>query len=96
MKYHGPYHDSSGEQFYLPKEWKKSTMVVVGKRRKKSIIGKNRRSTTNLMTQLIRNLNWLGRTNDLFKKIEIEENDSSSVDEIDEDEEVNEERKKEE
>ena len=46
------------------------------------------------MTQLIRNLNWLGRTNDLFKKIEIEENDSSSVDEIDEDEEVNEERKK--
>ena len=40
-------------------------------------------------TQLIRNLNCLGRTNDLIEKMEIKENDNSSVDE-----EVNEERKK--
>ena len=43
-------------------------------------------------TQLIRNLNWFGRTNDLIEKMEIKVNDSSSMDEIDED--VNEERKK--
>ena len=43
-------------------------------------------------TQLIRNLNWLGRMNNLIEKMEIEENNSSSVDEINEDE--DEDRKK--
>ena len=43
-------------------------------------------------TQLIRNFNWLGRMNNLIEKMEIKENNSSSVDEINEDE--DEDRKK--
>ena len=45
-------------------------------------------------TQLIRNLNWLGRTNDFIEKMEIKENNSSSVDEEISEDEVNEEAKK--
>ena len=69
IKYHGPYHDSSGEQFYLPKEWKKLTMIGHGQKTEK----RNHHHWQELKinyefdydemngTQLIRNLNWLGR-----------------------------------
>ena len=93
IKYYGPYHDSSGEQFYLPKEWKKLTMIGRGWKNEKRDHhwqeSKINYEFDNEMngTQLIRNLNWLGRMNDLIEKMEIEENYSSSVDEIDEDEE---------
>ena len=98
IKYYRPYHDSSGEQFYLPKEWKKSTMIGRGRKKEKRDHhwqeSKINYEFDNEMngTQLIRNLNWLGRTNDLIEKMETEENNSSSVDEINEDE--DEERKK--
>ena len=35
IKYHGLYHDSSGEQFYLPKAWKKLTMIGRGQEKEK-------------------------------------------------------------
>ena len=36
IRYYGPYIDSSGEKFYLPKEWKKDTMIGRGKMGKKN------------------------------------------------------------
>ena len=43
IKYYRPYHDSSSEQFYLPKEWKKLTMIGSEQKKEKEIIiiGKN-------------------------------------------------------
>ena len=35
IRYYRPYVDSSGEKFYLPKEWKKDTMIGHGKKGKK-------------------------------------------------------------
>ena len=76
IRYYRPYVDSSGEKFYLPKEWKKDTMTGRGKRgKKKHMIDHWQESKINFVldnemngTQLIKNLNWVGRTNDLIEK----------------------------
>ena len=82
IRYHGPYRDLSGEQFFLPREWKKTTTVIGGGskgRRKKSSNDHHRgvwkESLVNYNfdkemngTELIKNLNWLGRTNKLMDK----------------------------
>ena len=82
IRYHGPYRDSSGEQFFLPREWKRTTTVIGGGsmgRRKKSSNDHHRGAWKESLvnynfdkemngTELIKNLNWLGRTNELMDK----------------------------
>ena len=86
IKYHAPYHNSSGEQFYLPKEWKKSTMIGHGRKKEKKHHWQELKISYEFDddemngTQLIRNFSWLGRTNDLIEEMETKENDGSSVD----------------
>ena len=83
MQYYGPYIDLSGEMFYLPKEWRQS---LSGHGKSKAAIRCWQESKINYSfddemngTQLIRNLNWLGRTNDLLEmNVSDDEEDSDN------------------
>ena len=74
INYHGPYIDASGERFFLPKEW-----VVGGGKWKASDIEMNG-------THLIRNLDWLGKTNELLSMEEDMVADNGEEDSDDDDE----------
>ena len=81
IQYHGPYRDSSGEQFFLPREWKRTTTIIGGGggskgRRKKSSNDHHRGAWKESLVNYnfnkemngIKNLNWLRRTNELMDK----------------------------
>ena len=84
MRYYRPYIDSSGEKFYLPKKWRQS---LSGHGKSKAVKcwqeSKINYSFDNEMngTQLIRNLDWLGRTNYLLEmNVSDEEEEDSDND----------------
>ena len=74
IHYCRPFSDSSGEQFFLRREWHK-TLVVVGHGKKKKSVGNEwQESKVNYVfdnemsrTCLIKKLNWIGKTNDLME-----------------------------
>ena len=76
--YHGPYIDASGKRFCLPKEW-----VVGGGKWKASDIEFSFDKEMN-GTHFIRNLDWLGKTNELLSMEEdmVDDGEEDSDDEM--------------
>ena len=94
MQYYRPYIDSLGEKFYLPKEWRQGeSLSGRGKSKvKKGPTTHWQESKINYSfddeingIQLIRNLHWLGRTNNLLEmnvSDEEEEEDNDNEDDV--------------
>ena len=74
IRYHGPYKDSAGERFYLPRKWHRESREW----RECEPSYKFKEGEMN-GTDLIRNLHWLGRSNQLMNLIN-EEEESDYVD----------------
>ena len=74
IRYCGPFSDSSGKKFFLPREWHKTPIVIGhGKKKKKGGGNEWKESKVNYVfdnemsvTCLIKRLNWIGRTNNLM------------------------------
>ena len=81
MKYHGPYSDSSGERFYLPRKWELSPdavpMVDVIKSATLAILFKQGEMKGG---DLIRNLHWLGQSGGLMTLMDESELNSDNDD----------------
>ena len=81
MKYHGPYSDSSGERFYLPRKWELSPdatpMVDVIKSATLAILFKQGEMKG---SDLIRNLHWLGQSGGLMTLMDESELNSDNDD----------------
>ena len=68
IRYHGPYKDSAGERFYLPRKWHCESREW----RECEPVYKFKEGEMN-GTDLIRNLHWLRRSNQLMNLINEEE-----------------------
>ena len=75
VRFSGPYSDSMGAKFFLPKEYHHSHQLV-GHGKKKSVSPVWHESNANYKfnkemkgSDLVQNLGWLGDSNDLIKKI---------------------------
>ena len=79
VKYHGPYSDSSGERFYLPRKWELSPdaapMVDVIKSATLAILFKQGEMKGG---DLIRNLHWLGQSGGLMTPMDESEDELNS------------------
>ena len=73
VNYHGPYINASGERFFLPKEW------VVGGGKWKALDIEFLFDNEMNGTHLIRNLDWLGKTNKLLS-MEVDNGEEGSDD----------------
>ena len=83
VQYHGPYVDSSGEQFYLPKKWHR----FGDDQWKECDVNYSFKKNEMNGGDLIRNLRWLGNSGHLISKLMNEEtpcNDDSNDDDDDE------------
>ena len=69
VRYHGPYVDASGEQFYLPKKWHRFGDDQWKERDVNYSFKKNEMNGGDL----IRNLHWLGNSSSLISKLMNEE-----------------------
>ena len=81
VRYHGPYSDSSGKKFYLPRKWE----LNPGKdgRYKECDINYSFKKDEMKSGDLMRNLRWLGQSGGLMSMLEESEansNDNSNND----------------
>ena len=84
VRYHSPYVDTSGEQFYLPKKWHR----FGDDQWKECDVNYSFKKNEMNGGDLIRNLRWLGNSGSLISKLMNEEtpcNDDSSDDDIEAD-----------
>ena len=77
MKYHGPYSDSSGERFYLPRKWELSPDAN-GRCYKEHDIDYSFKQDEMKGGDLIRNLHWLGQSGGLMTLLDESEDELNS------------------
>ena len=88
IPYHGPYHDSWGERFFLPKQFMRQSLTSSGNHG-----GQKRRSPWKNVdvryqfdademngTKLMKNLSWITQTNDILSRMTTDDDDDDNND----------------
>ena len=78
VKYYGPYSDSSGERFYLPRKWELSPDAANGRCYKECDIDYSFKQGEMKGSDLIRNLHWLGQSGGLMTLMDESEDELNS------------------
>ena len=79
VQYHGPYVDASGEKFYLPRKWR-----LGGNNWQECDVNYEFKKDEMCGTDLIKNLHWLGKSNQLMKLVNNDSSDEFEHDEANE------------
>ena len=79
VRYHGPYMDASGEKFYLPRKWHHG-----GTNWQECDVNYEFKKDEMCGMDLIKNLHWLGKSNQLMKLVDDDSSDEFEYDEANE------------